>query len=262
MTDSVNERLQEWANSAAELFGQQLISILVAQNSEISRLRDELSRLQDQVTELTQRSMVVDESLGLRQDYSAEDPALGSDRPAHAKGTQVLALTENEYIHHRLAERYHRIVDQRLAELAEGLIPQSVDSEQRSFQEAELVARLCHALFSGLDFDSACLTEEFGALPNEMTRLCDEVSSLRDDIAKAGEQLWRFEFETGKLPDPEWQETWPGCPADAPIIFVVAPAYVAHDRVFSHQQVFTSQKNEPKRPWTKRLSKAKHASDG
>lgn len=246
MTGEMDERLQEWADSAAYLFGQRLMSILEMQNDEISRLRDEVLRLRDLVEKLVHQSADAAVRPAPTREESTEEPVPGPPEPVPAVAGQVLVLTEKEFAHHTLSERYRHIVDQRLTGLADKLLDAQADGRERSIQEAQLVARLCRILFSGLDFDPGQLAGEFAdqlARPGvhaELDRVCGEVSSLLTDIAAAGELEWRFDAEIGKLPDLEWQDVWPGCPADAPVRLVVAPAYAAHGRIFSRQQIFTS----------------------
>jgi hypothetical protein len=213
--------LQDFLNSVNELFGTKLAVLLTAQDSQILELRVEVSRLQEQVTLLA-----VDLEAALRAQEDA-------DRRT---------LTEAEYGYYDLAGEYENIVDQLSVVIDKRCAQEASDDQDRRAREAELISKSTVVLFGAPEIDRASLAAVFGdpAVDADLERLCDRVAELRAK-GDAGSQSWDFTFEKGKPLDPARQVGWPGCPADGSACFVVAPAYVAHDRVLAKQRVFTKQ---------------------
>jgi hypothetical protein len=219
--------VQDLTDALNDLFNRKLGPVLDAQNEIINNLGNELSLLQGQLIRLEQRVADLEEFLQSQQGGVEEDQF-------------VTALTEGDYIHHQLAQRYVSIVEQRLVQLVNMWLERHTPIDSDRFRvEARIVADLCLAFFgeSGIDHNrlSAMFPDGLGA---EVGRVCDLVSNLRVEAAEAGRHLWDFSCDNGP-PDPGRHKVWHGCSVTAPVDFVVAPAYVALDRPFSRQLVFT-----------------------
>ena len=84
------------------------------------------------------------------------------------------------------------------------------------------------------------------AAPEDIARICDDAAGLRSRIADAGDQDWDTNFKKGKVLEPARQEVWGNCLPTAPVRFVVAPAYLAHGKLFLKQLVFTDEQKTGK----------------
>ena len=66
-------------------------------------------------------------------------------------------------------------------------------------------------------------------------------SSVAAEILRAGlHHSWDMECKPGVALDPARQEQWPSCDQVAPVLFVVAPAYIVNGRSYCLQYVYTS----------------------
>ncbi|MFJ5712839.1 hypothetical protein [Streptomyces sp. NPDC093105] len=74
-----------------------------------------------------------------------------------------------------------------------------------------------------------------------INRLRTECIDLVERIAKTGlAHEWSYASTTGAPLDPERQEAWASCDPEAPVSFVVAPAYLVDGRIYSRQLVYTA----------------------
>jgi hypothetical protein len=221
------EQLQDFLNAANELFDHRLASILEVQNSEIVRLREEVSRLQGQARRLELRMADLEAALRMRR--------------ARAEPT----MTEAGYVHFELADEYHFIVEQSLVGIVDKWFErQAADNQDRRAAEAGLISKLTTLLFGESDIDHERVAAVFAdpaVDAADIQRICDRVARLRAKVANAGSQSWDFNFRRGKRLDPERQTAWPGCVGDGLVRFVVAPSYVALNKIFFNQLVFTSE---------------------
>jgi polyhydroxyalkanoate synthesis regulator phasin len=209
------------------------------ENSEIVRLREEIAVLQGQVRRLELRT--ADLEAALRMPKSVAEPS----------------ITEADYHHFTLAERYHYIVDQLLVGVVDKWSARRFsDDRDRHAAEAMMISGLTAMLFgkSAIDYERLAAAFADPEVPAaDIQNICDRVTALRDRVAKTGSQSWDFAFRKGRRLDPKRQAAWPGCADDGLTCFVVAPSYVAlNNKVFSRQLVFT-RKTPVRNSWFRRL---------
>jgi hypothetical protein len=74
-----------------------------------------------------------------------------------------------------------------------------------------------------------------------INRLRTDCVTLTERIAKVGlAHEWSYAHTVGAPLDPGRQEAWASCDPDAPISFVVAPAYLVNGRIYSRRLVYTA----------------------
>lgn len=151
--------------------------------------------------------------------------------------------------HQALARRYRTLVEQRLlnfarryAERCDRVMDHS--PRERSYR---LMGLLSQQLFID-DLKSSReivrrlhLPEGDGHIESALTTLRGHCSELATEIHRAGlRHSWDMECKPGVALDPARQEQWPSCDQGAPVLFVVAPAYVVNGRSYCLQYVYTS----------------------
>ncbi|MFJ9710843.1 hypothetical protein [Streptomyces sp. NPDC101234] len=73
-----------------------------------------------------------------------------------------------------------------------------------------------------------------------INRLRTDRVTLTERIAKVGlAHEWSYAHTAGVPLDPGRQEARASCDSDAPISFLVAPAYLVNGRIYSRQLVYT-----------------------
>ncbi|MGV4923671.1 hypothetical protein K2224_01445 [Streptomyces sp. BHT-5-2] len=73
-----------------------------------------------------------------------------------------------------------------------------------------------------------------------INRLRTDCVTLTERIAKVGlAHEWSYAHTVGAPLDSGRQEAWASCDPDAPISFLVAPAYLVNGRIYSRQLVYT-----------------------
>lgn len=149
--------------------------------------------------------------------------------------------------HHVIAREYDAFVEQRVQGLARaagasthGLVPAGVPAVPW------LMSRICAELFGPDEPDTAAILAalrrgRLDPLAPQATRLRDTALDLRRRSKQTGLPChWDFELVPGELVDEEWQQAWPSCDRRLPGQFVIAPAYIVAEQVFSLQRVYTS----------------------
>ncbi|WP_157875561.1 hypothetical protein [Streptomyces sp. CNQ431] len=74
-----------------------------------------------------------------------------------------------------------------------------------------------------------------------INRLRTECVALTERIAKIGlAHEWSYAYTAGAPLAPERQDIWASCDPEAPVSFVVAPAYLVEGRIYGRQLVYTA----------------------
>ncbi|WP_381553092.1 hypothetical protein [Streptomyces eurythermus] len=74
-----------------------------------------------------------------------------------------------------------------------------------------------------------------------INRLRTDCVALANRITKIGlPHEWSYTYTAGAPLDPERQEAWASCDPEAPVSFVVAPAYLVDGRIYGRQLVYTA----------------------
>jgi hypothetical protein len=105
------------------------------------------------------------------------------------------------------------------------------------------MGRICRVLFGPDEPSGQAILAPLGRnrldpLASQAARLSDAASDLRRRSARTGLPAhWDFELLPGECLDKEWQQAWPSCDSTLPGQFVIAPAYLVAEQVFSRQRV-------------------------
>jgi hypothetical protein len=148
-------------------------------------------------------------------------------------------------VHNQIAQKFQGFVDHQLQALARERA-RALRSRRRSEAELvpELIGHLCWVLFGGQAVDAAAAYELLEARPrgadDPVADICSAADALRMEAAATGHpHRWEFSFHAGTQLDPNRQTPWASCSPSRPVHFVVSPAYLVGDRLFSLQRVFT-----------------------
>ncbi|MBO4258397.1 hypothetical protein [Streptomyces griseorubiginosus] len=148
--------------------------------------------------------------------------------------------------HHVIAREYDALVEQKVQGVARAAA-QSVPGAPPGAVPTMLwlMGRICSVLFGPDEPDGKAVLTAVGKsrldpLAPQASRLSNCALDLRQRSAQTGLPVhWDFELVPGEPLDEEWQETWPSCDSTLPGQFVIAPAYLVADQVFSRQKVCT-----------------------
>lgn len=151
--------------------------------------------------------------------------------------------------HQALARRYRTLVEQRLLNFARRYAERCDRVMDHSERERcyRLMGLLSQQLFTD-DLKSSReivrrlhLPEGDGHIESALTTLRGHCSELAAEIHRAGlHHSWDMQCKPGVALDPARQEQWPSCDQGAPVLFVVAPAYIVNGRSYCLQYVYTS----------------------
>ncbi|UWM47656.1 hypothetical protein N0X72_00830 [Streptomyces carpaticus] len=149
--------------------------------------------------------------------------------------------------HHVIARDYDAFVEQRVQSLARAATRTLSDALAPSDAPAVpwLMSKLCAVLFGPHEPDTATILSALGG--GRLDPLAPQASRARDtalDLRRRTQQTvlpchWDFELLPGEPLDDEWQQAWPSCDATLPGQFVIAPAYIVAEQVYSLQRVYT-----------------------
>ncbi|MEU0032336.1 hypothetical protein [Streptomyces sp. NPDC006335] len=107
------------------------------------------------------------------------------------------------------------------------------------------MGQICSALFGpeqpeGKEVLAVMGKPRLDPLASQAGRLSSQALELRQRAAQTGLPAhWDFELTPGESLEEEWQEGWPSCDRTLPGQFVIAPAYLVAEQVFSRQRVCT-----------------------
>ncbi|WP_399088167.1 hypothetical protein ACGH2B_12890 [Streptomyces sp. BBFR2] len=189
----------------------------------------------------------------LQQAYKAQESRLSrlekqldSFMASQTQGRGDIASNSHS-AHHVIAREYDVLVEQKVqglaratAGVAHGEFPNGVPPT------LWLMSRICMVLFGPGKPDGETVLAVLGRgrldqLAPQTARLCEAALNLRRRSAQTGLPChWDFEIVPGQLIDEEWQEAWPSCERTLPGQFVISPAYVVAEQIYSRQRVFTS----------------------
>jgi hypothetical protein len=152
-------------------------------------------------------------------------------------------------VHHVIAREYDLLVEQKVQGLARTAahstgvpLPPVPGTAPRMLW---LMGQISSVLFGpdepeGKAVLSAMSKTRLDVLAPQASRLSSSALELRRRSAQTGLPAhWDFELTPGEPLDQEWQEAWPSCDTSLPGQFVIAPAYLVAEQVFSRQRVCT-----------------------
>ncbi|MFI0771909.1 hypothetical protein ACH4TQ_44590 [Streptomyces sp. NPDC021218] len=150
--------------------------------------------------------------------------------------------------HQALARRYRTLIEQRLLNFARRYAERCdrvMDHPERE-RDYRLMGLLSQQLFTDNLKSSReimrrlHLPEDDGHIENALTTLRGHCSELATGIHRAGlHHSWDRECTPGVALDPTRQEQWPSCDEGAPVLFLMAPAYIVNGRSYCLQYVYT-----------------------
>lgn len=147
--------------------------------------------------------------------------------------------------HHVIAQDYQAYVEQRVQNLARAAAKTPTQTPEGFPPALWLIGQLCRVLFGSAAPELSMVLEALGlrrldSLAPQATRVCEAAHQLRRRAEATGlPYQWDFEHVAGQRLDEEWQEPWPSCDANQPGQFVISPAYIVAERVFSLQRLYT-----------------------
>ncbi|TLS45693.1 hypothetical protein FE633_13065 [Streptomyces montanus] len=149
-------------------------------------------------------------------------------------------------VHHVIAREYDALVEQKVQGLARAAAHQIPGHAPGAVPVMLwLMGQICSVLFGPDEPDSKAILTALGRsrldpLASQAVRLSNTALELRQRSKRTGlSARWDFELVPGERLDEEWQEGWPSCDSTLPGQFVIAPAYLVADQVFSRQRVCT-----------------------
>ncbi|MFH8663089.1 hypothetical protein [Streptomyces afghaniensis] len=149
-------------------------------------------------------------------------------------------------VHHVIAREYDALVEQKVQGLSRAAAHQQPrDAPGAVPRMLWHMGQICSVLFGPDEPDGKAILSVLGRsrldpLAPQAGRLSDSAFDLRQRSAQTGLPAhWDFELVPGEHLDQEWQEPWPSCDSELPGQFVIAPAYLVADQVFSRQRVCT-----------------------
>jgi hypothetical protein len=184
----------------------------------------------------------------LRRRLDRLERQLGSVMAARTDERDDLSGAEHGK-HQALARRYRTLIEQRLLNFARRYAARCsrvMDYPERE-RDYRLMGLLSELLFTD-DLKSSremarCLhlPEGDSHIENGLAALRGHCSDLAAEIHRAGlHHRWDTAYTPGVALDPARQEQWPSCDERAPVLFVMAPAYVVGGRPYCLQYVYTS----------------------
>lgn len=159
--------------------------------------------------------------------------------------------TVDDLGHQELASALRTFFDQDLPALIRPLIrSEYLTGAERAGRQAELIAKVCHILFSSGPVECGTLLDGLKestthhapneSLVNFAERVCEIAHEILSRVAEFDNPAGLFfDCAVGEVIDPTVQKPWDGCDEQAPIDFVVTPGYRAKGKIYCLQEVFT-----------------------
>ena len=148
-------------------------------------------------------------------------------------------------VHQVAARRYRQFLDQELMGAVSDIwkLTDQAGGSEPSRRRAEIARDMAFCLF-GLPVvaeETAChlIGIPDGAGPAIIGQLAAVASQLRADASSPAASSWHFAFAADAPLDGRYQEPWRECNPDAPVRWVVTPAYVVDGQAVVRQRVFT-----------------------
>ncbi|MGW9301676.1 hypothetical protein ACWHA3_12740 [Streptomyces cyaneofuscatus] len=148
--------------------------------------------------------------------------------------------------HHVIAREYDAFVEQKVQGMVRTVGTNVYGSAPYGVPQLPwLMSRISAVLFGPDEPEAATVLAALGRkrldpLASQAARLCGTALDLRRRSAQTGLPCqWDFELVPGALLDEEWQQAWPSCDRSLPAQFVIAPAYIVAEQVYSLQRVYT-----------------------
>ncbi|MBC2906782.1 hypothetical protein [Streptomyces cupreus] len=192
------------------------------------------------------------EHRGLQQAYAQLEGRLQSverrlDTLMAAQAEARSDLPSNAHsVHHVIAREYDVLVEQKVQALARAAAHSVAAASPGAVPRLLwLMGQICSVLFGSDKPDgkavlAAVCKSRLDPLASQASRLSSSALDLRERSAQTGLPAhWDFEIVPGEPLDEEWQEAWPSCDSTLPGQFVIAPAYLVAEQVFSRQRVCT-----------------------
>jgi hypothetical protein len=198
---------------------------LDAQRDQLPRIAEHLGRLDHELT-------------AVYQQHDELDARFTKVLAAQA-GVGTAGASARHIEHQEIADRYRTFVDQELTS-AGRVVSESRRRKRTDDGYAHDVRELSVALFAGAEIEQRLLGDLLKSRPEWATRLAVGGTELRMLAGAAlPEGSWDFEIRQRGTLDPATQRPWADYAPDAPLDFVVAPAYLVGNRVFERQRVAT-----------------------
>ncbi|MFK0141337.1 hypothetical protein [Streptomyces murinus] len=204
----------------------------------------------DRVEQLERTAKAAEREHGeLRRRLARLERQLGALLAARTEQRDDLAGVEHSD-HQDIARRFRTLIEQRFQNFARRYADKSVHTMDRP--ERERVTRLISLLSTQVFTDAIPLSpgirRELG-LPEEGGHIEQAIANVRRDGCDLAERIhraglshrWDFEHRAGVPLDPARQEAWPSCDSQAPVRFVISPAYVVNGVVYCPQYVYTGE---------------------
>ncbi|MYT36012.1 hypothetical protein GTY66_08075 [Streptomyces sp. SID8356] len=164
---------------------------------------------------------------------------------AHAwAGPRPDGAGQDNNLHHLIAREFVVLVEQRVQNLARAAA-RTQPSQDPPEALHRRIGAICRVLFGTAEPSSSALLSavhrsRLDPLASAAARLCERAQEMRRQReSSVMPASWDFAFTAGAPLDGTWQEPWPGCPAERPGRFVVAPAYLVAEQVYAKQRVHT-----------------------
>ncbi|WP_194918540.1 hypothetical protein [Catenulispora rubra] len=201
-------------------------------------------------TELERRIQAMTHELAAyREQQTQLQKAFDTFRTAHTRD-RSMTTTNIHGLHLHLAREHRAFIEQRLNSLARRIL--SLDDQhpgvQTQHQVAKVIMRLSTLLFPhgplSAEHVPRILPETF---PSAVYPRISQETAAADALYRrivalnSTQNRVRFDyaFVAGSTVDPAGQEAWPPCDGDAPVSFVLAPAYLVGDDIYQRQLVYT-----------------------
>jgi hypothetical protein len=198
---------------------EEFLAVFNRQRKRITVLERQLDELRDVITALSSRMEVMHHLINQQRADVA---------------------TEDSREHYRINDEFITLRDQTIHAAAQQIVNRGQSGRRDRNSVANAISKLCLALFDGPGPDRDALLEHLADVsggPERAEHLYAKAEQLHAAANRAGDGRW--DFETADVLDSTRQEPWLDSPPDGQIHFVVTPAYVAGQRIYSKQQVWT-----------------------
>ena len=203
-----------------------------------------IRRVRREAGALTRRVDAVEGHVKLLQ--ARVDVLAGQAASAAGVTSRVSAQrSDDQALHQVVSRRYRQFLDQDLMEAlhwASGLGSRAADADQHGVL-AETARDICACLFALPVVSREGLYGLLALWGNAdegiAENLVETARQLRMKTASVPASPWHFSYVAGVHLDSSYQEPWDRCEPDAPVRWVVTPAYMAEGLAAVKQRVYT-----------------------